>query len=94
MEHNDLKKGTLVMMPGLFGQGPRTGKLMDNLKGITRMVHIDATNGHYPDMGSVYVDEIEAYWSDEEEDWRPVHMSSAHRQKMAKARDAMRRLFG
>lgn len=92
MEHNDLKKGTRVKMPGLFGQGPRFGKLMDNQRGITRLVAIEEANGHWPDMGSVYVDEILEY--EEDGEWKKVHLSPRHRQRMSGVRDTMKGIFG
>jgi hypothetical protein len=92
-EHNELKKGTRVRMPGLFGEGPRIGTLMDNQRGITRLVKIEESNGHWPDMGSVYVDEILEY-EDPEGTWRPVLLSPKHRQRMSGVRDTMRSIFG
>ena len=81
LRHNDLKKGDRVRGPGLFGQGQRYGKMMDNMKGMTRLVHIEESNGHYPDMGSVYVNEILEVERDGE--WLPVELSPAHAKKMA-----------
>jgi hypothetical protein len=53
MEHNMLKKGTRVLLTG-----GRMGTIMDNRKGIRRMVKIEERDGFYGDMGDVYVDEI------------------------------------
>lgn len=79
LTHNDLRKGERVRMPGLFGLGPRYGTMADNLKGVTRMVAVEESNGHFPDIGSVYVDEILAVERDGE--WVAVTMSPAHAKK-------------
>ena len=98
--HNDLKKGIRVVMTSfrLISDMPRTGVLMDNMKGITRLVHIDPTHGYYDDMGSVYVDEILAYipkgkeitdLSDIDELFAKLkvcRMSDAHAKKMKRIR--------
>ena len=83
MTHNDLKKGMRVQMTPIKGisNAMRTGTIMDNMKGITRMVYIDETNGYSPDMGSVYVSEIlyALYHNDMPE---PVDVSEAHQKKL------------
>ena len=84
MTHNDLKKGDRVRAKGLFGQGPRYAVVMDNRKGIGRMLHIEESNGHYPDMGDVYIDEITHVEVDGE--WQSVELSPAHAKKMKKVR--------
>lgn len=84
MTHNDLKKGDRVRAAGLFGHGPRYALVMDNRKGIGRMLHIEESNGHYPDMGDVYVDEIDAY--EVAGEWRPIELSPAHAKRMKSIR--------
>ena len=73
---NDIKKGTPLLLTGLFGMGNREGVMADNAKGIIRMVEIKETNGHYPDIGSVYIDEIL------EADGNPVEIAPAHKKKL------------
>tara|TARA_R100001460_G_scaffold48402_1_gene86385 strand:+ start:4392 stop:4670 length:279 start_codon:yes stop_codon:yes gene_type:complete len=83
MTHNDLKKGMRVQLtpiPVLSSQ-PRFAKIMDNMKGITRMVHIEEKNGYLPDMGSVYVNEIEYVLYDNDMP-EPVEVSEAHQKKL------------
>ena len=101
--HNDLKKGIRVVMTPfrLISDMPRTGVLMDNMKGITRLIHIDETQGYYPDMGSVYIDEILAYipkgreitdLSDIDELFAKLkvcRMSDAHTKKMKRIRELL-----
>ena len=50
---NDIKKGAKLVLTG-----HRTATMMDNKKGIIRMVETDAVNGWYNEIGSVYVNEI------------------------------------
>ena len=60
MTHNELRKGMRVQLtpiPTISSQ-PRFATIMDNIKGITRMVHIEEKNGYFGDIGSVYVSEI------------------------------------
>lgn len=85
MTHNELKKGDRVAATGLFGLGPRYAEVMDNQKGTIRMLHIEESNGHYPDMGSVYVDEITHVEVDGS--WEPVELSPAHAKKMKSIRE-------
>jgi len=77
---NDLKKGDRVMMTPV--SNPRTGVLVNNKKGITRLVKIDENNGYYPDMGSVYIDEILGYFDEETGSWKDLKISPAHAKKM------------
>lgn len=93
MQHNELRKDDRVRMTGLFGQGPRFGKVMDNKKGITRLIHIEESNGHYPDMGSVYVDEI-THIETPNSEWEFISMSAAHAKKMQKVRGWENAMFG
>jgi hypothetical protein len=81
MEHNDLKKGMRVRCTGLFGEGPRYAEIMDNQKGIARLCHVEESNGHYPDMGSIYVDEILAVEIDGE--WQSVTLNRKHAQRLS-----------
>ncbi len=69
---NDVKKGARLVM-----SGGRTGEMFDNKKGITRMVKIDAVNGFYGDIGSIYVDDIISA------DNVPVELSPANAKKLA-----------
>ena len=83
MTHNDLKKGMRVQLtpiPVLSSQ-PRFAKIMNNMKGITRMVHIEENNGYLPDMGSVYVSEIEYVLYDNDMP-EPIDISPAHKKKL------------
>lgn len=72
---NDVKKGARLVM-----SGGRTGEMFDNKKGITRMVKIDEANGYFPDIGSIYVDEIISA------DNVPVELSAANKKRMANVR--------
>ena len=81
---NDLKKGDRVYMTPV--SNPRTGVLMDNKKGMIRMVHIDEKNGYFPDMGSVYIDEIFAYLNKETGKIQTVELSDSHSEEL-KIRD-------
>ena len=83
MTHNELKKGMRVQLtpiPTLSSQ-PRLATIMDNMKDITRMVHIEEKNGYLPDMGSVYVSEIQyvLYPDDMPEE---LEVSEAHQKKL------------
>ena len=83
MTHNDLKKGMRVQLTPIpmISSQPRFGKIMDNIKGITRMVHIEEKNGYFADMGSVYVSEIEYVLYDNDMPER-VDISTAHQKKL------------
>lgn len=83
MTHNDLKKGMKVQLTPIYGisNAYRTGRIIDNAKGITRMVHIDEANGYYPDMGSVYVSEI-LYVLYDNDMPEPIDVSVAHQKKL------------
>ena len=83
MTHNDIKKGMRVQLTPIpmISHEPRTAKVMDNMKGITRMVHIEEKNGYFADMGSVYVDEIEYVLYDNDMP-EPVELSEAHQKKL------------
>ncbi len=91
MTHNELKKGMRVMMPGLFQRGPRFGVMMDNLKGVTRLVHIEESNGHYPDMGSVYVWDIHEV--ETVDGWVTIDVSPGHAKKQVNVQ-AIDKAFG
>ena len=83
MTHNDLKKGTRVQLTPIYGisNAYRTGVVIDNAKGITRMVHIDEANGYFPDMGSVYISEI-LYVLYPDDMPEPISISEAHQKKL------------
>jgi len=89
--HNELKKGTKVKGPGLFGQGPREAEIVDNKKGVTRCIKVEETNGHFGDIGDTYIDEITHYWKDGE--WEPIEMTPNHAKQIAQIRLSMRALF-
>jgi hypothetical protein len=72
---NDVKKGARLVM-----SGGRTGEMFDNKKGIIRMVKIDEANGYFPDIGSIYADEIISA------DNVPVELSAANKKRMANVR--------
>jgi len=72
---NDVKKGARLEM-----SGGRTGEMFDNKKGIIRMVKIDEANGYFPDIGSIYVDEIISA------DAEPVLLSAANTKAMSNIR--------
>jgi|TARA_R100000093_G_C1911403_1_gene62887 hypothetical protein len=88
IEHNDLKKGTRVKMTPfyLISNELRSGVLIDNMKGITRLVHIDEENGYFPDMGSVYVDEIIGYFNEETDRWEAIKLNNKHFKQLEKIR--------
>ena len=83
MTHNDLRKGMRVQLTPihLISNLPRFATIMDNKKGITRMVHIEEKNGYFGDMGSVYVNEIEYVLYDNDMP-EPVDVSEAHQKKL------------
>ena len=54
-----LVKGMKVRATGLFGRGPREATIHDGKKsGVIRCIAIAPTNGHFPDIGDTYIDEI------------------------------------
>ena len=83
MTHNDLRKGMRVQLTPIptISNLPRFATVMDNMKGITRMVHIEEKNGYFGDMGSVYVSEIQyvLYPDDMPEE---LEVSEAHQKKL------------
>ena len=83
MTHTDVKKGMRVQLTPIpmISSAPRTATIMDNMKGITRMVHIDEKNGYFADMGSVYVSEIE-YVLYENDMPELIDVSVAHQKKL------------
>jgi hypothetical protein len=83
MIHNDIKKGMRVQLTpiSMISNAPRTATIMDNMKGITRMVHIDEKNGYFADMGSVYVSEIQFVLYDNDMP-EPIDVSEAHQKKL------------
>jgi len=83
MTHNDIKKGMRVQLTSLpiISDAPRTGTIMDNMKGITRMVHIDEKNGYFADIGSVYVSDIEYVLSSDDMP-EAITVSEAHQKKL------------
>ena len=83
MKHNDLKKGMKVQMTAVptISNAYRTGTIMDNQKGIIRMVQIDANNGYFPDIGSVYVSEI-LYVLYPDDMPETIEMSEAHKKRL------------
>ena len=83
MTHNELRKGMRVQLTPIptISNLPRFATIMDNMKGITRMVHIEEKNGYLPDMGSVYVSEIEYVLFDNDMP-EPVEVSEAHQKKL------------
>jgi len=87
MTHNDLKKGTKVLL-----SGGRMGTICDNRKGIRRCVKIEERDGWFGDMGDVYVDEVLATVDDFPDDPCKLHikeqvdLSPAHKKQMAKIR--------
>ena len=86
MTHNDLKKGDYVRATGLFGDGPRYAVVLDNRKGIGRMLHIEESNGHYPDTGDVYVDEITHVRDFTTGQWNRLELSPVHAKRMKSIR--------
>ena len=83
MTHNDLRKGMRVQLtpiPTISSQ-PRFATIMDNIKGITRMVHIEEKNGYFGDIGSVYVSEIE-YVLFPDDMPEKLEVSKAHQKKL------------
>ena len=83
MIHNDLKKGTKVQMTPIKGISGafRRGTIVDNARGITRMVQIIEENGYYPDIGSVYVSDI-LYVLYDNDMPEAVEVSEAHQKKL------------
>ena len=65
----------------MISNKPRFARIMDNMKGITRMVHIEERDGYYADMGSVYVSEIQYVLFDNDMP-EVVEISEAHQKKL------------
>ena len=83
MTHNELRKGMRVQLtpiPTISSQ-PRFATIMDNIKGITRIVHIEEKNGYFGDMGSVYVSEIK-YVLFPDDMPEKLEVSKAHQKKL------------
>lgn len=70
---NDIKKGAKLLLTGR-----RTATMMDNKKGIIRMVETDAVNGWVNEIGSVYINEILLA------DGEPVGIVPAHEKQLEK----------
>ena len=83
MTHNDTMKGMRVQLTPIpmISNAPRTATIMDNMKGITRMVQIIEENGYYPDIGSVYVSDI-LYVLYDNDMPEAVEVSEAHQKKL------------
>ena len=83
MTHNELRKGMRVQLTPIptISNLPRFATVMDNMKGITRMVHIEEKNGYFPDMGSVYVSEIK-YVLFPDDMPEELKISEAHQKKL------------
>ena len=83
MTHNELRKGMRVQLTPIpiISNRPRFATIMDNMKGITRMVHIEEKDGYFADMGSVYVSEIK-YVLFPDDMPEPVEVSKAHQKKL------------
>ena len=83
MTHNELRKGMRVQLTPIpiISNKPRFARIMDNMKGITRMVHIEERDGYYADMGSVYVSEIQYVLFDNDMP-EVVEISEAHQKKL------------
>ena len=83
MTHNEIRKGMRVQLtpiPTISSQ-PRFATIMDNIKGITRMVHIEEKNGYFGDIGSVYVSEIK-YVLFPDDMPEELEISEAHQKKL------------
>lgn len=82
MQHNNLKAGMRVKLTPLpfISRQPRYASIVDNKKGIIRMIHVETRDGYYGDMGSTYVDEIREV--DVDGAWVPVEISPAHAKQM------------
>jgi len=83
MTHNELRKGMRVQLTPIptISNLPRFATVMDNMKGITRMVHIEEKNGYFGDMGSVYVSEIK-YVLFPDDMPEELEISEAHQKKL------------
>ena len=83
MTHNELRKGMRVQLTPIptISNLPRLATVMDNMKGITRMVHIEEKNGYFGDMGSVYVSEIK-YVLFPDDMPEELEISEAHQKKL------------
>ena len=83
MIHNELRKGMRVQLTPIptISNLPRFATIMDNMKGITRMVHIEEKNGYFGDMGSVYVSEIK-YVLFPDDMPEELEISEAHQKKL------------
>ena len=90
IEHNDLKKGDMVELTAIpmLSHEPRVAEIYDNLKGITRTIKVQQTNGYYPDIGSNYIDEFKFKLNDDGTK-TPVRISEAHAKKLLKIRDLL-----
>ena len=83
MTHNELRKGMRVQLTPIptISSEPRFATIMDNIKGITRMVHIEEKNGYFGDIGSVYVSEIK-YVLFPDDMPEELEISEAHQKKL------------
>ena len=83
MTHNELRKGMRVQLTPIptISNLPRLATVMDNMKGITRMVHIEEKNGYFGDIGSVYVSEIK-YVLFPDDMPEELEISEAHQKKL------------
>lgn len=70
---NDIKKGAKLVLTGR-----RTATMVDNKKGIIRMVETDAVNGWVNEIGSVYIHEILTA------DGEPIEITPAHQKQLEK----------
>ena len=106
---NDVKKGTKVFLAPvpMISNAPRIATVMDNMRGVSRMVKIEERDGYFGDIGSVYVDEILAVIPDDFEttgisirdcvmnsNYEDIMVSDAHWKKLRKIRQAEHDLFG
>lgn len=69
---NDIKKGAKLVLTG-----GRHATMVDNKKGIIRMVETDDTNGWVAEIGSVYINEIQSA------DGERAEIAPAHAKQLA-----------
>ena len=85
----DLKEGQEITLNGLFSHGPREAKLLEvDLPNGIIMIEMHATNGHYADIGSAYIHDVQTV--ETEAGWRPFDLTEEERKFKGEVDQAMR----
>jgi hypothetical protein len=85
----DLKEGQEITLNGLFSSGPREAKLLEvDIENGIIMIDVHETNGHYNDIGSAYIHEVQTV--ETEESWCVFDLTEDERKFKAEVEQAMR----